>query len=47
MEPIAVGGAALFPLAEHPRHEEHELALRPSRGLRVWSVSFAAGLPPR
>jgi hypothetical protein len=43
--PVAVDGAALYPLAEHPRHEGHELVLRPSPGLRVWSVSFAAGVP--
>ena len=36
---------ALYDLAEHPRHESHELVLRPSPGLRVWSVSFAAGVP--
>lgn len=32
-------------LAEHPRHEAHDLVLRPSPGMRVWSLSFAAGLP--
>jgi hypothetical protein len=42
---IAVEGAALYSLAEHPRHERHDLVLRPSPGLRVWSVSFAAGVP--
>jgi hypothetical protein len=44
-EPIAVDGPALYPLAEHGRHESHNLTLRPSPGLRVWSVSFAAGVP--
>jgi hypothetical protein len=45
-EPIAVGPhPALVPIAEHPYHEAHSLVLRPSPGLRVWSVSFAAGLP--
>jgi hypothetical protein len=44
-KPITVGGPALHPLAEHPRHGEHRLTLRPSPGLRVWSVSFAAGVP--
>lgn len=44
-EPIRVDGPALYGLAEHPRHERHTLTLRPSPGLRVWSVSFAAGLP--
>jgi len=28
-----------------PRHEAHNVVLRPSSGLRVWSVSFAAGIP--
>ncbi|HEX6227944.1 MAG TPA: hypothetical protein VFZ41_00605 [Solirubrobacterales bacterium] len=44
-ESIAVNGPALYPLAEHPRHEHHSLALRPSPGLRIWSLSFSAGLP--
>jgi hypothetical protein len=43
--PIEVDGPALYALAEHPRHERHRLVLRPSSGLRIWSVSFAAGLP--
>ena len=42
---IAVSGPALYPLAEHPRHEAQTVVLRPSPGLRVWSVSFAAGVP--
>jgi hypothetical protein len=37
----------LYPLAEHPRHESHDLVLRPTPGLRIWSVSFAAGVPAR
>jgi hypothetical protein len=45
LDPIRVDGPALHPLAEHPRHEAHDLTLRPSPGLRVWSVSFAAGVP--
>jgi hypothetical protein len=44
-ETVAVDGPALHPLAEHPRHQSHELILRPSPGLRIWSVSFAAGVP--
>jgi len=44
-EPVRVDGAALYPLAEHPRHQGHSLLLRPSPGLRVWSLSFAAGGP--
>jgi hypothetical protein len=44
-EPVVVDLAALYPLTEHPRHESHELSLRPSPGLRIWSLSFAAGVP--
>ena len=40
-----VDGAGLYDLVEHPRHESHGLTLRPSPGLRVWSLSFAAGVP--
>jgi hypothetical protein len=42
---IEVDGPALYSLSEHPRHERHQLLLKPAPGLRVWSVSFAAGLP--
>lgn len=44
-QPIHVDGAALYTLAEHPRHEHHDLTLRPTSGLRIWSLSFAAGVP--
>ncbi|MBK5220345.1 MAG: hypothetical protein JJE35_11250 [Thermoleophilia bacterium] len=44
--PITVGPApGLVAVAEHPRHEAHSLVLRPSPGLRIWSLSFAAGVP--
>jgi hypothetical protein len=43
--PIPVAGAGLYALAEHPHHEAHSLVLRPSPGLRVWSISFAPGAP--
>lgn len=42
---IEIDGAALYALAEHPRNESHTLTLRPSSGLRIWSVSFGAGVP--
>jgi len=32
-------------IAEHPRLEAHDLVIRPSPGMRIWSLSFAAGLP--
>ena len=44
-EPIAVDHPGLFELASHPRHEEHRLAVRPTSGVRVWAISFAAGVP--
>ena len=45
LEPIAIGEPALHELASHERHEEHGLLVRPSPGVRVWSISFAAGVP--
>jgi hypothetical protein len=44
-ESVAIDGPGLYSLTEHERHEQHELLLRPSPGLRIWSVSFAAGVP--
>lgn len=32
-------------LAEHPSHEAHSLVLRPAPGVKIWSLSFAAGVP--
>jgi hypothetical protein len=44
--PIEVGPLpGLHPIVEHPSHESHQLLLRPTPGLRIWSVSFAAGVP--
>jgi hypothetical protein len=42
---IEVNTPSLSKLTEHRRHETHRLVLRPSPGLRIWSVSFAAGIP--
>ncbi len=42
---VPTAGPGLYALAEHTRHEEHALTLRPTRGLRIWSFSFAAGAP--
>jgi hypothetical protein len=44
-EPIAVDHPGLFELASHACHEEHRLAVRPTPGVRVWAISFAAGVP--
>ncbi len=45
-DPIQVTGPALHALVEHSRHEAHTVTLRPTPGLRIWSVSFAAGIAP-
>ena len=42
---VRIDGPALYSLVEHDRHEQHSLTLRPSPGLRIWSLSFAAGVP--
>lgn len=45
-EPVEAGPApGLRALAEHPGHEAHSLLLRPAAGVKIWSVSFAAGTP--
>jgi hypothetical protein len=44
-DPVQIDGTALHTLAEHPRHELHTVTMRPSPGLSIWSVSFAAGVP--
>jgi hypothetical protein len=41
---IEVGHPGLYDLASHPAHESHRLVLCPSRGVRVWSVSFSPGV---
>jgi hypothetical protein len=45
LEPVPIDSPALYRLAEHPRHEHHTLMLSPTSGLRIWSLSFAAGVP--
>jgi len=46
LDPVAAGPQpGLRRLAEHPRHEAHSLVLRPTPGLRIWSLSFAPGVP--
>jgi hypothetical protein len=42
---LDIDGARLYKLAKHERHESHRLTVEPSPGLRIWSVSFAAGIP--
>jgi hypothetical protein len=45
VDTVSVTRPGLYSLAEHPRHEAHGIALRPTPGTRIWSVSFAAGPP--
>jgi hypothetical protein len=42
---IAVRGPSLIELASHPHHEEHRLRIEAAAGVRVWAISFAAGIP--
>jgi hypothetical protein len=42
---VTTSGPALYSVTEHARHESHRLTLHPSPGLKIWSVSFAAGVP--
>jgi hypothetical protein len=42
---IEIDGPGLYKLTDHPRHERRTITLRPSEGLRIWSISFAAGPP--
>jgi len=37
--------SGLRTLAEHPSHEAHSLILRPAPGVKIWSISFAPGVP--
>ena len=43
---LVADGPGLYELSTHPRHEQHRLELRPSEGVRVWSVAYAPGVPP-
>jgi hypothetical protein len=43
---VAINGPGLYELASHERHEGHTVVLTPGAEVRIWSVSFAAGLPP-
>jgi hypothetical protein len=45
-EPIKAGPSpGLRTLIEHPSHEAHNLLLRPAPGVKIWSISFAPGVP--
>lgn len=42
---IPIETPKLYTLSEHTHHEPHSLKLELSEGLRIWSISFAAGVP--
>jgi len=45
LDQIAISSSGLYTLVEHARHEQHTVSLGVSPGLRIRSISFAAGLP--
>ncbi len=42
---ISIDRPGLYKLSEHERHESHKLRIDPAPGLRIWSISFAPGVP--
>jgi hypothetical protein len=42
---LQIDKPGLYKLADHGSHQTHQLKLKRSSGLRIWSVSFAAGIP--
>jgi hypothetical protein len=47
LDPVLVTDPGLQELTSHERTERHTLELEPSPGLLVYSIQFAAGIPPR
>jgi hypothetical protein len=45
-DPVRVTYPGLQKLTSHERSERHTLDLEPSAGLRIYSIQFAAGIPP-
>jgi hypothetical protein len=45
LDAIAISETGLYTLIEHPEHERHKIAIRPTPGVRVWSISFSADVP--
>jgi hypothetical protein len=46
LEPVRVDHSGLQELTSHERTERHHLRLDPSPGLLIYSIQFAAALPP-
>jgi len=46
MDPVRVTHPGLQELTSHGRTERHALELEPSPGLLIYSIQFAAGIPP-
>ena len=42
---LQIDGPGLYELVEHGSHQAHRLKLEPFGALRIWSISFAAGIP--
>ncbi len=42
---LQINGAGLYELTEHEHHQAHQLKLKPSEGICIWSISFSAGVP--
>ncbi len=42
---IPIDGPHLYSLTEHDHHGSHQLTLEPPVDTRIWSISFAAGIP--
>lgn len=42
---ISIAAPGLYDLAEHDRHERHELRVEAAGGLELYSLSFSAGVP--
>jgi hypothetical protein len=44
--PVEVTAPGAYELTDHGRHESHRLSIDASPGLAIYSVGFAAGIPP-
>jgi hypothetical protein len=42
---VAVRAPGAYELTAHERHGRHELSLRPTPGLSIYAIAFAAGIP--